>query len=487
MKSDKIKKILPFGEGQNIEYKSSCKNIREIGQIVCGFLNTSSGGYIVCNLEGKGKIIDVEPPEHLVKRIEQDLEKGLSPKALVSVQIQIIEGHRLIVIEVPSGKDFPYSFQNVIYLRDSLTTKIADVGAISELVLRKQVEPERWERRFSPADIERDLDNNELNSTVQDVQKTERLQFRSYESAIMILEDLSVSKYGRLTNGGDVLFTANPAIRHPQIRVRAVFLSADKTDTKFRDMQTFEGPLVQLLRDVRRFIQRNTSTISHFETGDLKRKDNPLYPPAAIREGLINAFAHRDYSNSSGGVLVSIFPKQLEISNTGKFPDGVVWKYWNNPTSEERSVGNISVLRNPDIAHVLYLRGFMEKIGRGNVMIRDSCAEYGLPPPQWSEDDQGVTLTFFAPTQEVTRDVTREVTRDVTRDVTRMLKVFDGDMSRRNLQDLLQLKDEEHFRTAYLQPALQDGLIEMTIPDKPKSSKQKYRLTNRGRSLIEKK
>ena len=66
-------------------------------------------------------------------------------------------------------------------------------------------------------------------------------------------------------------------------------------------------------------------------------------------------------------------------------------------------------------------------------------------------------------------------------EVLRMLSVLEGDLSRQDLQNLLDLKDREHFRQAYLQPALREGLVEMTLPDKPRSSKQRYRLTGKGR------
>lgn len=57
-------------------------------------------------------------------------------------------------------------------------------------------------------------------------------------------------------------------------------------------------------------------------------------------------------------------------------------------------------------------------------------------------------------------------------------------MLRRELQNALGLKHEDHFREAYLVPALNAGLVEMTIPDKPRSSKQRYRLTGKGRQLV---
>jgi len=78
---------------------------------------------------------------------------------------------------------------------------------------------------------------------------------------------------------------------------------------------------------------------------------------------------------------------------------------------------------------------------------------------------------------------TPEVTQEVTPEV-RLLSVLAGEMTRQQLKEALGLKDDEHFRKAYLLPALDAGLIEMTIPDKPRSSKQKYRLTDKGRQVM---
>ena len=488
MKLDKIEKILSLGKGQRIELKSSCRNAEVIGQVVSGFLNTS-GGYVVCGIDDTGKIIGINDSQTMLKTLEQTLEKDLTPKTFVSIEIQKVKDKDLIVLEVPAGKDRPYAFQDIIYLRDNQETRKADVETIRDILLRRQIEPERWERRFSSADIENDLDITEVQSTVTEINEFERLRFRDSDNTITVLESLSVFKYGRLTNGGDVLFSTNPAMRYPQIRVRAASFTTDKTDDKYRDMKSLEGPLVPMLEEAFRFIQRNTPTSSDFTADSLKRQDEPLYPSVAIREGLVNAFAHRDYSDFSGGISINIYPNRLEIENTGRFPEGV--------TSDNVATGHISVLRNPDIAHVLYLRGFMEKLGRGSILIQRACAERGLIPPQWSENTRGVKLTFFAPGvvtgKVVTHGVTpgvvtgKVVTHGVTQEIIRLLKSFDGDMSRRDLQVILNLKDEDHFRSAYLKPALQQNLISLTIPKKPNSSNQKYRLTKKGQALIEQK
>jgi ATP-dependent DNA helicase RecG len=86
---------------------------------------------------------------------------------------------------------------------------------------------------------------------------------------------------------------------------------------------------------------------------------------------------------------------------------------------------------------------------------------------------------------QVAGEVTREVTGEVTGEVRKLLAVCSGAMSRAQLQKKLDLKAEENFRALYLTPALETGLIEMTIPDKPRSSKQKYRLTEKGRTLAD--
>jgi ATP-dependent DNA helicase RecG len=87
----------------------------------------------------------------------------------------------------------------------------------------------------------------------------------------------------------------------------------------------------------------------------------------------------------------------------------------------------------------------MEKVGRGSVLILRKCKERGLAEPVWTSDEKtGVTLTFFAP----------EVTTEVTPEVLQMLGAFLGDMPRRDLQRLLGLKDDEHFRKhTYCQPS----------------------------------
>ena len=92
----------------------------------------------------------------------------------------------------------------------------------------------------------------------------------------------------------------------------------------------------------------------------------------------------------------------------------------------------------------------------------------------------------FKVTPKVTEQATTEATMEVTTEVEKLLSIISGKQSRQELQKSLGLKNDEHFRKAYLVPAIKNAFIEMTIPDKPTSSEQKYRLTKKGKEYQEK-
>jgi predicted HTH transcriptional regulator len=94
-----------------------------------------------------------------------------------------------------------------------------------------------------------------------------------------------------------------------------------------------------------------------------------------------------------------------------------------------------------------------------------------------------VELVLQEVTQAFQVQFVRKKAQDTAATEVALLNVMSGDMTRAQIRDALGLKNDEHFRKAYLVPAIDAGLIEMTIPDKPRSSKQKYRLTTKGMNL----
>ena len=136
-----------------------------------------------------------------------------------------------------------------------------------------------------------------------------------------------------------------------------------------------------------------------------------------------------------------------------------------------------------------YRIGFIEKAGTGISRIREDVRAQGCPEPEF--ETNSFFVATFRPNPKVRAEVeasrnlggdihgTPHVTTEVTTEV-RLLQAISGEMTRRDLRNALGLRNDEHFRKAYLQPALESGWIEMTIPDKPRSRNQRYRLTPAG-------
>lgn len=116
-------------------------------------------------------------------------------------------------------------------------------------------------------------------------------------------------------------------------------------------------------------------------------------------------------------------------------------------------------------------------------MIQDRQPEYYAALRE--ADAAGRSTPFITFMLGAIREALSEVTPQVTPQVGRLLAVCDGELRREELQERIGLADRKHFRTAFLRPAVNAGLIEMTIPDKPQSSKQRYRLTPKGRRCLE--
>ena len=150
--------------------------------------------------------------------------------------------------------------------------------------------------------------------------------------------------------------------------------------------------------------------------------------------------------------------------------------------------------RNRRIGEFLKELDLTEGRSTGISKILKVMATNRSPAPEFETDEDRSYFLIRLPVHEraartppdfeITGEVTGEATGEVTGEVQRLLGALAGEMQRRELQEALGLKHEDHFRNAYLVPALDAGLIEMTVPDKPRSSKQRYRLTDRGRRWL---
>ena len=135
--------------------------------------------------------------------------------------------------------------------------------------------------------------------------------------------------------------------------------------------------------------------------------------------------------------------------------------------------------QNPIIANVLYKRKILESWGRGIGTMVDECKRVGLPAPEFNTDGNFVWVVFKYNRSSVVN------TQQATKFVQELISVVNtNEYSVKEIMSLLKLKDRVNFLKTYLAPALEEGLISMKYPKKPKHPGQKYMLTEKGKELL---
>ena len=227
-------------------------------------------------------------------------------------------------------------------------------------------------------------------------------------------------------------------------------------------------------------------------------------PEEALRVAVANAVAHRDY-RSTANVQIYVFKDRIEIVSPGG-PAGM----------EESDLGTKSVPRNPLLFGMLYRMDVVEQIGSGVRRIRELCREHGVAEPLIEVSEHWVTTTFMRPVADVgtksgasgdqaansISDNMLQYPGNLPGDSTAQVRDQVGTNSGLSLQqtdvlrnslfglpirELMVLagkRNRTKFRNQVIRPLLDAGLLEMTIPDKPQNSKQKYRVTAKGKDLL---
>lgn len=226
------------------------------------------------------------------------------------------------------------------------------------------------------------------------------------------------------------------------------------------------------------FIKRNLHHVQNnrgFNTlGELE------IPPEAIEELLVNALMHRDYFDSAS-IRILVFRDRIEIISPGHLPG--------NLSTRDIQQGKTK-RRNPVLsehaAHLLPFRG----LGSGIHRALQAWPQIELQDYPSGNEFKAVIARPKPPAQVISPSgigsysATDPVTGQVSQELKALLSVFQGEMSRMEIMEAMALTGRDNFRKLYLNPALAADLIEMTIPDKPNSRLQRYRLTPSGQQQV---
>ena len=283
--------------------------------------------------------------------------EALSPQAPLSVTVEELEGKKLIVIDVPQGLEKPYVCNGKIMVKRGGTVVTAVASDVSTLIGQRAQTEGRWERMSALGVEENDLDGDLIRKVATTIKERRGYAVDPAKKPTKILERLGLVHSGQFSNAALVLFGKNPVEWYPQTRVRAARFQSDDP-TAFIDNRVFEGSLFSLIEAIASFVQAHTPVVSSLAPDELQRRDRLAYPLPAVREAIVNALVHRDYSAFDGGMSVALYDGRIEFWNSGSLPEDM--------TVEDLRKSHPSRPMNPDIAQVCFLYGLMEALGYRN-------------------------------------------------------------------------------------------------------------------------
>ena len=299
------------------------------------------------------------------------------------------------------------------------------------------------------------------------------------EEIPLILEKFDLSSGdGKLKNAAAVLFGKNLS-DYPQCLLRMARFKGTNKD-EFIDNQRVHGNIFELLDVAMAFFFKHLLLSGKVEK--LYRDEELTIPYKALRESCINSFSHRLYHKPGSSDSIAIYDDRVEITNSGTFPEDMTLERLLGPHDSEP--------QNPIIANVLYKSKVLESWGRGIGLMISECRRVGLPDPEFHSDGAFVQVVFRYVRDTVGQNftVTPQLPHScptVSPQVKKVLVAIDGNTcSAKEIMESMGLKDKSNFLENYLYPAIGLKLVEPLYPEQPKHPKQKYNLTEKGKTLL---
>lgn len=450
MNAQELHTLIAQGEGFTSEFKRSMPS--DLGREMCAFAN-ASGGVILLGVTDKGEIAGVADHNKLKSQIQ-----AIARSAEPPIKVEIASIDSVLCVTMPVQDNKPYSFGGKFFMR---------VGANSQQLSREEIREffyaeglVYFDETPCPAfSLEDDLDEGRWALFCR------RAKIPDNMATAVALRNLHlIDTDGHITQAGAWLLARD--IRKFRVSgdvACALFMGTDKV--RILDRRDFHSDVYSMIDEVVAWILSKINV--EYIIKHVKREERPELPEEAIREAVVNALAHRDY-RSSANVQVYIFKDRLEIVSPGGLPAGMT----------EADLGIKSVPRNPLLFGMLDRMEAVEKIGSGIRRIRDLCQEHGVPEPLIEVSDSWVTTIFRRPVEQVgTKSAPSR----------HQVVILRNCLSEKTISALMKVlgrSDRTKFRNQVLKPLMEAGWLEMTIPDKPTSSKQQYRLTAKGKNLL---
>jgi len=381
-----VQQLAARGESETLELKKSTAELRRAGETLCGFLN-GSGGQVLIGVTPKGRVAGQQVSDATLRDIAAMLGR-LEPSAGIEVErVDAGRGLEVLVMRAPSSREHaPFAFDGRAYRRVGSTTSVMPQEEYQRLLLDRAHSRHRWENQPAVDVRLEDLDHEEILRTRQAAVERRRIPASTSMDVGDILDRLGLRRDGTITQAAQILYGARFLPDYPQGllklgRFRGTAITGNILDDKQEHMHAFA-----MVREAVAWLDRVLPLAAHFPEGSLYREDRQPVPAEALREVILNAVMHRDYSRAASYVAIAVFDDRIEVRSVGGFPTGI--------HAAMLSGDHPSILRNPLIAGAFHRTGAVEVWGRGTNRVIDACRARGIEPPEFSEQAGVVTVTI---------------------------------------------------------------------------------------------
>ncbi len=343
------------GEDLHTEFKRSIVDNEDIAKSLICFANTD-GGQLILGVDKNGEIIGLENIDEVLRKIDDIAFNRCEPPITIVPETLLVDDKTVLVINIPKGEQRPYrTASGFFYVRSGNRCRQA---SREELLRLFQATESIY---YDETEIAR--------ATLKDIDMKYAINFLTNyyhlkiddENLIQYLKNIKcLSKNEKPTVAGILFFGENPQYFIPYGRITAAYIKGEDISIPPSDVKDFQGKAENILQDCMRFLKIYVKE-KHI-IRDLEPEKYPEIEDFVLREALVNAIAHRDYTINAP-IRVIIFTDRIEFHTPGKLPNTV--------TIESMRIG-IHVLRNPNIYNLLSKMGLVTDIGSGIRRIIES-------------------------------------------------------------------------------------------------------------------
>lgn len=352
-------------ESQFVEHKQSLGELKDIIESVAAFA-TCQGGTIRIGIRPNGEPAGVQIGHTTLEDLARDIKLNTDPPQFPSITFDGEEQHAIITVQVDGSPLKPVFAYGRPYTRVGRTNQKLSRAEVQRLM--EETTGRTWDALPCPGLTPGDLDNG----VIRDFLK--RAGQDTTTDTITVLRNLALmNAQGELVNAAALLFAGSPQRFFPQAQLQCARF-AGTSSVQFIDEATYAGPVFVQMDDALKFVARNTKQAIRI-TGKPEHDVVPEYPVEAIREAVINAICHRNYTEP-GMVQVRIYDDRLEVWNPGTLPPDL--------TIEQLYHEHASHPRNPRLAGAFHHAGLVERWGTGTLRIITACQAHGIDQPEFS-------------------------------------------------------------------------------------------------------